>query len=299
MKARLLAIFIMACLFGGKLQAQTSFSDGQSVSGTWTTYGSPYMINGKVEVQPGASLTIMPGVIVKFSESGSLMVHGSMSAQGSSSSWITFTKNGSGKWKGICFDKTKYGNKMAFCKIEYADYPSFSGVSTYAALTVSESNVDIRNCIVVKNGGVGLQFVSSPNQVVDHCTFADNSNTDLYTSGSTPSNPKVKNSLFWGSPRSIDNTCMAQASYCSLTESSIPTKTTNLGGNIFARDPLFISSSSGDYHLSSSSPCRGAGEGGSEIGAYGYSGGGNVVVNNNVNNGGSGGSRYVPQPQRR
>ena len=287
-------VLLIVCLLGSQLQAQTTFRDGQNVSGTWTTYGSPYMVDGKIEVQRGASLSIMPGVVVKFSDKGSLLVHGSLMAQGTSSSWITFTKSGSSKWKGIAFDQTKDNNSLVYCRIEYGDYPSFASISSYGALTVKESNVEIRNCIIVENGGVGLHYINSPNQVVDHCTFAYNSNTDLYAPGTPISNPRVKNTTFWGGPRSIDNTCDAQVSNCSLVESSYPTKTKNLGNNLLGRDPLFVDGRGGNYRLSSSSPCLRAGENGSDIGAYGGSGGGSVVTNNtNVGNG-----RFVPQPQK-
>ena len=47
------------------LFAQTPVPAGD-VSGTWSTTGSPYLIQGDIQIQQGATLTIEPGVSVEY-----------------------------------------------------------------------------------------------------------------------------------------------------------------------------------------------------------------------------------------
>jgi hypothetical protein len=71
-------------LCSGLLYAQTNVSTDISANTTWTVAGSPYTITDYINVDSAATLTIDPGVEVRFSANKSLMVHGRLIAIGTS-----------------------------------------------------------------------------------------------------------------------------------------------------------------------------------------------------------------------
>jgi hypothetical protein len=74
-------------------------SNGTHVSTTtisqdanWTPAGSPYILDGNVTVAAGATLTLSPGVVIKFNgQSRYLWVNGTLNATGTASQPIVFT----------------------------------------------------------------------------------------------------------------------------------------------------------------------------------------------------------------
>lgn len=69
------------------------------------------------------------------------------------------------------------------------------------------------------------------------------------------------NSLFWSNTAASGNSiyklgtnCQVTVGYCLLQEGAIPATCTNDGYNIFAKDPLFIDATAGNYRLQANSP---------------------------------------------
>ncbi|CAB1056621.1 Cytochrome c551/c552 [Olavius sp. associated proteobacterium Delta 1] len=122
---------------------------GGDVSGTWTTAGSPYRIEGAITVPVGAILTIEPGVQVLFA--GSLTVNGTLQAVGTESELILFTgAYPTAHWGGIDFIDAPDGSQLTHVIVENA-----SGIDINNASPLISYNT-IRD-----NENAGIQMVNS------------------------------------------------------------------------------------------------------------------------------------------
>ena len=52
------------------------------VSGTWDTISSPYIVMGYIKIPDGETLTIQPGVVVKFNSTERFDIQGCLHAEG-------------------------------------------------------------------------------------------------------------------------------------------------------------------------------------------------------------------------
>jgi RHS repeat-associated protein len=122
----------------------------------WTTSGSPYVVDGTVTVNTGVTLTIDPGVIVKFNGAAvGLTIDGTLNAIGTSGSRITFTSyqddtaggdtNGDGtattgakgQWRSI------YGLNGGHLNISYADIRYGGSTSSSGMVDTYGSNTQV------------------------------------------------------------------------------------------------------------------------------------------------------------
>ena len=172
--------------------ADTTVSANITADTTWTMAGSPYIVNGYIAVQgstsAGATLTIEPGVVVKFNQSRYLKVGassgnpGALIAQGTSSAPITFTSNQAtptaGYWNQIKFDNTSDDATtiLEHCNIQYG------GSGSQGALYINQASPTIRNTTIANSSSHGL-FINTGTPTIDGCHFSANGNYDLYYSG--------------------------------------------------------------------------------------------------------------------
>ncbi len=84
-----LAIFFFA--LSAEAAADTPVSGYIESNTTWTFAQSPYVVTGNTLVIPGATLTIDPGVTVRFESGYSLQIDGELIARGNDGQMITFT----------------------------------------------------------------------------------------------------------------------------------------------------------------------------------------------------------------
>jgi RHS repeat-associated protein len=91
-------LVIVALLSGPTLARSAAGGSATNVSGTistdttWTVANNPYVLTGNVTVAAGVTLTVEPGVVVKFnSQFRTLTVNGTLKAVGTAGSRIVFT----------------------------------------------------------------------------------------------------------------------------------------------------------------------------------------------------------------
>jgi hypothetical protein len=97
-----------------------------SVSGTWRKTASPYVVTGDIQVARGKTLTIEPGVTVKFAGHFGLTVgyRGTLRAMGTEQDRIVFTASDKHEgWFGIRFINSVADDTLQYCTLEYSKKP--------------------------------------------------------------------------------------------------------------------------------------------------------------------------------
>jgi parallel beta-helix repeat protein len=120
-----------------------SSSRGQIITQntTWTLANSPFIITENITVAENVTLTIQPGVEVKFDGLYRMIIKGTLIANGKKNSMINFTTNNSNphwwaNWHGLKFHNAKNNSIINYCNIEYAGI----GIScTYIRINISNS----------------------------------------------------------------------------------------------------------------------------------------------------------------
>ena len=152
-----------------------------SVNTTWgptgTVVGTIFRIQNSINVNAGVTLTVQPGVIVKFEATRSLTVFGTLTADGTPGSNIFFTSikddgvggdtNGDGNvtvpgsqdWGRIVFPNSSPDNSLLdWCDIRYGGY-SQSGI-----LEFENSSHTVSNCVIRRGYyGIDCQGTAAPN----------------------------------------------------------------------------------------------------------------------------------------
>lgn len=154
---------VVALALGGQAESAagpTNVSGNISANTTWTTMQSPYVVTGDVRVLPGVTLTIQPGVEVRFSYTDGanlgnyptkteLIVEGRLNAVGTATQGITFTSNRSGPngadWGEIALHSSD--NALSWVTIRYATYGiRLYGTSGSPIANNQISSVTLQHC---------------------------------------------------------------------------------------------------------------------------------------------------------
>lgn len=161
---------------------------------TWTAANSPYLVTSNIDVTQGVTLTIEPGVTVKFDVQKKLQVNGTLIAQGTDEAPIRFTSAQAnpqpGDWDNIEFTGTSTpsdigpngeyqgGSLLQYCVLEYGgsgnvalelhgilidhctvQKSKYAGIETRDPYTTQIASY-ISNSLITQNPGLGVHLTS-------------------------------------------------------------------------------------------------------------------------------------------
>lgn len=195
-----------------ELPAGTLIWDNE-VSGIWTLAGSPYIVMGYIKIPDGHTLTIEPGVVVKFNSTKRFDVQGCLIAEGTAELPILLTAvDANVRWGGIVWDQTPLTNPnsvIKHCILEHSyAYGQETGYNCGGAIRINlVNNIDISHCVfrynhadkfTANNPAGGAIAIFGSTMHIAHCIFHDNSSSwggaIIIASNS---NPIIDNCLFY------------------------------------------------------------------------------------------------------
>ena len=200
-------------------------SGSSNKTGVWPKFaGLNYIVAQTFTISSGGSLTIDPGVEVRFDGGQYISVSGALNASGTYDNLIIFTRNGDDiKWGGLRFQSGSSGT-IDSCKVEYGTY----------GIYVRSSSPTISDCLLAKNDkGVHCTNTASPQ--ISNCDITGNGNGvySLYSSspvisGSSDNKNIISDNKQYGVY--ADSTVTIDAEYNYWGDLSGPTHSGNLGG---------------------------------------------------------------------
>ncbi len=164
---KFLYFFLFTPLIGNSLSAQTYVSGGIYSNTTWTKAKSPYIVTDTVSIFSGVTLTIQPGVVVKFDNSKIIRDWGNLYANGTLTDSIIFTSNSgtpyAGIYKGINFASDTVSFK--YCRFSYA----IAAINVVNGITYAPP---IAHCIFTSNlSGINNWSLVNTEPSIDTCIF--------------------------------------------------------------------------------------------------------------------------------
>lgn len=186
--------------------SQTTIEDSSLVSGVWQLAESPFILDGRVIIQEGATLTIEPGVEIRLKSSSStdpswfdfstgnvgvIRVQGEIIANGTSANPILFTRNNTGYWGTILIDETASSNSsFSNCVIEYAkESRNITGITSPVVfdggVSIYKNAINFENNELRNNRMTGL-YISQANTLFEFSnnTFHSNGSSGVAIAGS-------------------------------------------------------------------------------------------------------------------
>jgi parallel beta-helix repeat protein len=111
-----------------------------SKSMTWTDHGYPFLLENDVTVGSEGTLSVGPGFTVKSESWWSIIVKGTLKAEGTAEDPVFLTTNTGFKWPGLVFKPGSGGSVLRHVEVTKA------GRSWNAAITIDKSSPTIEDC---------------------------------------------------------------------------------------------------------------------------------------------------------
>ncbi len=210
---------------------------------TWTLANSPHIVVANVEVWQGVTLTIEPGVVVKFQAGKLLQVAGTLIARGTASQTIVFTSAkpspAPGDWGNIYFTDSSMD-------------ATFDMGGNYASGSV------LQYCVVENAGKNAQSAIHAPTAApfIDHCTVRNNTVRGITVTGTTSAPARITNNTVSGNLASQQAGGGIHAKYSTVTGNTVSGNSALSfgygGGGIYADNSTVTNNtvsgnSAGDY----------------------------------------------------
>lgn len=147
--------------------------------------GSVVWLATSITVPAGNTLTLGPGVVVKALGSNTMVVDGTLNANGSSGSPVVFTSalddsaagdtnndgpstGAAGQWRGFTFGAASDASTLTWSEVRFA------GNASVDAVGLSGSNATFSNCVVRNSFAVGMDLSGNSRPTVTSCSFLNN-----------------------------------------------------------------------------------------------------------------------------
>ncbi|MFH1859612.1 MAG: right-handed parallel beta-helix repeat-containing protein [bacterium] len=175
-----------------------------STNTTWTLSKSPYIIGSNTLVEAGVTLTIEPGVMVRFASGCFLRINGSLKAKGTADNRIVFTSDkipcSPGDWQYLEFTSSSanMNSIISYCEIRNAQHGLYlnggspkevsnsiiSNNSNYGIYANNNStSMVISGNIIRDNNSYGIYAYNSGEITISGNTIERNNNSGIYICG--------------------------------------------------------------------------------------------------------------------
>jgi parallel beta helix pectate lyase-like protein len=279
---------------------------------TWKKAESPYVLKDGILVYSGATLTIEPGVVVKFDKDRALEVQGTIIARGTPDEKITFTRNTFDNWGYIYFSDSStdavydtYGDYAGGSILEHCiiEYGGGSNVNPNGAVRLENAHPLINYCTIQNNSASGIVgwglsgtlIIANTNITNNTITNANGGGINISSGGTT----SILNCAISKNTCSIINGYSGGGIYISSSGTTTILNNTidsNIGGGIYISQNNYNNPANISNNIISNNTSSAGG------GIYCYTTGGNsttnfsgnIVYNNTAsNNGGGIGTNYT------